>query len=185
MPRAPARRLREGEGGGRGQARRGRGRPHSGGVRSRERREEARLERGHADICGVRARAGAQGEGRAGGSRHIECEPVRPSANAAAALANDAAAYARTVASSLRPSVVGDERIAVMSAQIDMLASMLADSTGKFIVINETVYTRRAPEVGPRIGLNHHARLDLLGERHDNQTRLGKGQRWQTPRHST
>ena len=27
-----------------------------------------------------------------------------------------------------------------MSAQIDMLASMLADSTGKFIFINETIY---------------------------------------------
>ena len=48
--------------------------------------------------------------------------------------------YAQTVAASLQQSVVGDERIAEMSAQIDMLGSMLADATGKFLVINRTIY---------------------------------------------
>lgn len=61
-------------------------------------------------------------------------------ANGAATNANNAATYARNVADNLQSSVVGDEDVAEMRAQIDRLASMLADSTGKFIVINETVY---------------------------------------------
>lgn len=61
-------------------------------------------------------------------------------ANGAATNANNAATYARNVADNLQSSVVGDEDVAEMRAQIDRLGSMLADSTGQFFYMNGTVY---------------------------------------------
>mgnify|MGYP002604128599 FL=1 len=60
--------------------------------------------------------------------------------NGAATNANNAAAYARNVADNLQSSVVGDEDVAEMRAQIDKLGSMLADSTGGFFYMDGTVY---------------------------------------------
>lgn len=61
-------------------------------------------------------------------------------ANGAATNANNAATYARNVADNLQSSVVGDEDVAEMRAQIDKLGSMLADSTGGFFYMDGTVY---------------------------------------------
>ena len=61
-------------------------------------------------------------------------------ANGAATNANNAATYARNVADNLQSSVVGDEDVAEMRAQIDRLGSMLADSTGQFFYMDGTVY---------------------------------------------
>lgn len=61
-------------------------------------------------------------------------------ANGAATNANNAATYARNVADNLQSSVVGDEDVAEMRAQIDKLGSMLADSTGDFFYMDGTVY---------------------------------------------
>lgn len=61
-------------------------------------------------------------------------------ANGAAQNANNAATYAQSVADSLQSSVVGDEDVAEMRGQIDMLGSMLADSTGDFFYMDGTVY---------------------------------------------
>lgn len=61
-------------------------------------------------------------------------------ANGAATNANNAATYARNVADNLQSSVVGDEDVAEMRAQIDKLGSMLADSTGQFFYMDGTVY---------------------------------------------
>ena len=61
-------------------------------------------------------------------------------ANGAATNANNAATYARNVADNLQSSVVGDEDVAEMRAQIDKLGSMFADSTGGFFYMDGTVY---------------------------------------------
>lgn len=61
-------------------------------------------------------------------------------ANGAATNANNAAAYARNVADNLQSSVVGDEDVAEMRAQIDKLGSMFADSTDGFFYMDGTVY---------------------------------------------
>lgn len=61
-------------------------------------------------------------------------------ANGAATNANNAATYARNVADNLQSSVVGDEDVAEMRAQIDKLGSMLANSTGDFFYMDGTVF---------------------------------------------
>ena len=61
-------------------------------------------------------------------------------ANGAATNANNAATYARSVADNLQSSVVGDEDVAEMRAQIEKLGSMLADSTEGFFYMDGTVY---------------------------------------------
>lgn len=61
-------------------------------------------------------------------------------ANGAATNANNAATYARSVADNLQSSVVGDEDVAEMRAQIEKLGSMLADSTDEFFYMDGTVY---------------------------------------------
>lgn len=60
-------------------------------------------------------------------------------AQSAASNANSAANYAQTVADGLSQSVIGDEDVAAMKAQIDKLGSMLADETG-FYYMDGTVY---------------------------------------------
>lgn len=65
-------------------------------------------------------------------------------ANGAATNANNAATYARSVADNLQSSVVGDEDVAEMRAQIDKLGSMLADSTGDFFYMDGTIYAPSA-----------------------------------------
>lgn len=61
-------------------------------------------------------------------------------AQGAATNANNAATYARSVADNLQSSVVGDKDVAEMRGKIDMLGSMLADSTGDFFYMDGTVY---------------------------------------------
>lgn len=60
-------------------------------------------------------------------------------AQSAASNANSAANYAQTVADGLSQSVIGDEEVAAMKAQIDKLGSMLADATD-FYYMDGTVY---------------------------------------------
>lgn len=61
-------------------------------------------------------------------------------ANGAATNANNAATYARSVADSLQSSVVGDEDVAEMRGQIDVMGSMIADLRGDFYYLDGCVY---------------------------------------------
>ena len=65
-------------------------------------------------------------------------------ASGAATNANNAATYARSVADNLQSSIVGDEDVAEMRAQIEKLGSMLADSTGDFFYMDGTIYAPSA-----------------------------------------
>ena len=65
-------------------------------------------------------------------------------ASGAAASANNAATYARSVVDNLQSSIVGDEDVAEMRAQIEKLGSMLADSTGDFFYMDGTIYAPSA-----------------------------------------
>lgn len=68
-----------------------------------------------------------------------QSQAATTSAQSAASNANSAANYAQTVADGLSQSVIGDEDVAAMKAQIDKLGSMLADETG-FYYMDGTVY---------------------------------------------
>ena len=73
-------------------------------------------------------------------SLKTQSQSATNAANGAATNANNAATYALSVADNLQSSVVGDEDVAEMRAQIDKLGSMLADSTGDFFWMDGTVY---------------------------------------------
>lgn len=62
------------------------------------------------------------------------------SANGAAANATDAATYARSVADNLQSSVIGDDDVAEMRGQIDVMGSMIADLRGDFYYLDGCVY---------------------------------------------
>ena len=68
-----------------------------------------------------------------------QSQAATTAAQSAASNANSAANYAQTVADGLSQSVIGDEDVAAMKAQIDKLGSMLADETG-FYYMDGTVY---------------------------------------------
>ena len=68
-----------------------------------------------------------------------QSQAATTAAQSAASNANSAANYAQTVADGLSQSVIGDEEVAAMKAQIDKLGSMLADETG-FYYMDGTVY---------------------------------------------
>lgn len=68
-----------------------------------------------------------------------QSQAATTAAQSAASNANSAANYAQTVADGLNQSVIGDEDVAAMKAQIDKLGSMLADETG-FYYMDGTVY---------------------------------------------
>lgn len=61
-------------------------------------------------------------------------------ANGAATNAKNAATYARSVADNLQSSVVGDEEVAEMRGQIDVMGSMIADLRGDFYYLDGCVY---------------------------------------------
>lgn len=73
-----------------------------------------------------------------------QSQSATSAANGAAANANNAATYARSVADNLQSSIVGDEDVAEMRAQIEKLGSMLADSTGDFFYMDGTIYAPSA-----------------------------------------
>lgn len=73
-----------------------------------------------------------------------QLQSATSAANGAAANANNAATYARSVADNLQSSIVGDEDVAEMRAQIEKLGSMLADSTGDFFYMDGTIYAPSA-----------------------------------------
>lgn len=68
-----------------------------------------------------------------------QSQAATTAAQSAASNANSAANYAQTVADGLSQSVIGDEDVAAMKAQIDKLGSMLADEAG-FYYMDGTVY---------------------------------------------
>lgn len=68
-----------------------------------------------------------------------QSQAATTAAQSAASNANSAANYAQTVADGLSQSVIGDEDVAAMKAQIDKLGSMLADEMG-FYYMDGTVY---------------------------------------------
>lgn len=68
-----------------------------------------------------------------------QSQAATTAAQSAASNANSAANYAQTVADGLSQSVIGDEDVAAMKAQIGKLGSMLADETG-FYYMDGTVY---------------------------------------------
>ena len=73
-------------------------------------------------------------------NRVTEFNSLKSQSQAATNAANGAATNANNVADNLQSSVVGDEDVAEMRAQIDKLGSMLADSTGGFFYMDGTVY---------------------------------------------
>lgn len=69
-----------------------------------------------------------------------QSQAATTAAQIAASNANSAANYAQTVADGLSQSVIGDEDVAAMKAQIDKLGSMIANATGKFFYMDGTIY---------------------------------------------
>lgn len=69
-----------------------------------------------------------------------QSQAATTAAQSAASNANSAANYAQTVADGLSQSVIGDEDVAAMKAQIDKLGSMIANATGKFFYMDGTIY---------------------------------------------
>lgn len=69
-----------------------------------------------------------------------QSQAATTAAQSAAINANSAANYAQTVADGLSQSVIGDEDVAAMKAQIDKLGSMIANATGKFFYMDGTIY---------------------------------------------
>lgn len=120
-----------------------------------EKNEEARVSAENTRKSNETARQSAESTRASQESARVSAESARASefatlksqsqaatnaANGAATNANNAATYARSVADNLQSSVVGDEDVAEMRAQIDKLGSMLADSTGGFFYMDGTVY---------------------------------------------
>lgn len=69
-----------------------------------------------------------------------QSQAATTAAQSAASNANSAANYAQTVADGLSQSVIGDDDVAAMKAQIDKLGSMIANATGKFFYMDGTIY---------------------------------------------
>lgn len=127
--------------------------------RQAEAQESARVSAENTRKSNEAARQNAETQRKSQESARVSAESARASefgtlksqsqsatnaANGAATNANNAATYARSVADNLQSSVVGDEDVAEMRAQIEKLGSMLADSTGDFFYMDGTIYAPSA-----------------------------------------
>lgn len=119
-----------------------------------EKNEEARVSAENTRKSNETARQSAESTRASQESARVSAESARASefatlksqsqaattaAQSAASNANSAANYAQTVADGLSQSVIGDEEVSAMKAQIDKLGSMLADATD-FYYMDGTVY---------------------------------------------